>query len=673
MASNPAGGSSPSDQPPMTVTRVGSQGVTLGGVVSATPMRAWPAQGAGCSAVAPGAGTSGATAGSRVVPTAFGRAAVPAVPLASARGAAPAAPQLHSARPAAAAPASFAPQPVAQAAGAAAHVPQFRAQVSDLGVAAALAPPASARAHLRATDLGRAAAQAPPTPARAAQAQAAPVAAPTRGAALSHMVAPSPSAAPATARSAQQHLGSTAASGLLGLGARVEALYEGRWYAGDLAGCPEDDEEQLGRWAVKCDVDPPGVYAYVMDVRPLASAAAAATSAATAAASAAAASWEPPIPGGGRPAAASWEPTVPGGDASDAAWDGDAANVIVTKAFLADGNEYFMVCDPDGNELGSFHAARHLEFELNAGPEPLQRWLQSLSTPLLPGLLALLVEATEDRGKQLAEAKERRDALHSPEDYHFFGLSPDCGDQELERAYRRLCARLHPDKGGDEAAFAAMRQRYDRLKSLRARGGAPGGGAAGAGSAGGGAADAEGDAEAGGRRGEISWDPRDRASMLQAHEDLRLQLLWIAEQTDKVERDIADLRRRQETRYCLADRPPAAATAAENADAESGLDAAGVASAAAAGSGDYVAPSGAHARHDFGTCMLCLEPIPADPRLVVNLCCADPPCQCLLHVRCFLDRAQGMNDHLRRCMICRRPSDPELVRRAVQARERSFP
>lgn len=52
------------------------------------------------------------------------------------------------------------------------------------------------------------------------------------------------------------------------LGSRVEAFYEGRWYAGVISGMPEDDPKGQGRWAVHCDVDPEGVIAFVNDVRP---------------------------------------------------------------------------------------------------------------------------------------------------------------------------------------------------------------------------------------------------------------------------------------------------------------------------------------------------------------------------------------------------------------------
>lgn len=85
----------------------------------------------------------------------------------------------------------------------------------------------------------------------------------------------------------------------------------------------------------------------------------------------------------------------------------------------------------------------------------------------------------------------------------------------------------------------------------------------------------------------------------------------------------------------------------------------------------YVLEGGQNAKEDTGACMLCLEALPNDPREVVNLCSALPMrCLCLLHKRCFLNPRYEMNDQLRRCMICKSASDPNLVRQAVKARQK---
>lgn len=41
---------------------------------------------------------------------------------------------------------------------------------------------------------------------------------------------------------------------------------------------------------------------------------------------------------------------------------------------------------------------------------------------------------------------------------------------------------------------------------------------------------------------------------------------------------------------------------------------------------------------------------------------------CLLHRNCFLNPEIDMNDHFRRCMMCQKPADPDLVRLAAEAR-----
>lgn len=79
---------------------------------------------------------------------------------------------------------------------------------------------------------------------------------------------------------------------------------------------------------------------------------------------------------------------------------------------------------------------------------------------------------------------------------------------------------------------------------------------------------------------------------------------------------------------------------------------------------------GQHAKEELGACLLCLEQLPNDPRQVVNLCASEPRCLCLLHRTCFLNPEFEMTDMLRRCMVCKQPAVPSLVRMAVQARQR---
>eukprot|EP00928_Gymnodinium_smaydae_P099429 TRINITY_DN947_c0_g1_i1.p1 TRINITY_DN947_c0_g1~~TRINITY_DN947_c0_g1_i1.p1 ORF type:complete len:1435 (+),score=409.45 TRINITY_DN947_c0_g1_i1:105-4307(+) len=61
------------------------------------------------------------------------------------------------------------------------------------------------------------------------------------------------------------------------------------------------------------------------------------------------------------------------------------------------------------------------------------------------------------------------EGLRENEAYAVLGVSPQCSDAELTKAYKVAAIRLHPDKGGDAELFRAMRAAYERI--LAARGG----------------------------------------------------------------------------------------------------------------------------------------------------------------------------------------------------------
>lgn len=195
----------------------------------------------------------------------------------------------------------------------------------------------------------------------------------------------------------------------------------------------------------------------------------------------------------------------------------------------------------------------------------------------------------------------------------------------------------------------------------------PGGASSGCGGRGDGSS--SGCAASGAGKGEIEWDPSNRQSMLQAHEDLRLQLVWITERTEKVDQEIIEVVDRGARFY-----PAEGLQESRDEDVstpdnqQSGSIHRVLTTSESRTSSDYPVACRTNATHDMGTCMICLEQLPADPRLVVNLCARQPQCLCLLHRSCYLNPQQEMNDQLRRCMICRGPAKPELVRQAVQAR-----
>merc|ERR1719281_1042373 len=55
--------------------------------------------------------------------------------------------------------------------------------------------------------------------------------------------------------------------------------------------------------------------------------------------------------------------------------------------------------------------------------------------------------------------------------YHYFGLTADASDKDLDNAYRKLAKQMHPDKnGGTDAAkkrFQQMKERYEAIKKKR--------------------------------------------------------------------------------------------------------------------------------------------------------------------------------------------------------------
>lgn len=172
---------------------------------------------------------------------------------------------------------------------------------------------------------------------------------------------------------------------------------------------------------------------------------------------------------------------------------------------------------------------RCVEFELTCDDSnSLKAWLDGILDEQLPGLLTLLAGEVGTRGDKLKTLERDRDAQRGTEDYDFFGLDgAECTDKDIERAYRKKSTQLHPDKGGDERSFAAMRDKYDQLKKLRADGKRKEGG------------------------GSIKWDANCRDSMLKAHVQLRDQLIWITKLMVEVKGQMEELQRRQQARRML--------------------------------------------------------------------------------------------------------------------------
>jgi len=173
---------------------------------------------------------------------------------------------------------------------------------------------------------------------------------------------------------------------------------------------------------------------------------------------------------------------------------------------------------------------KFVDFELACDAKSLVDWLEKIENPQFPGLLMLLAGEVTERGDDLKQVKKEYEGLRGQEDYTFFGLDgTECTDKEIDRAYRKLSTQLHPDKGGDEKAFQDMRERYDQLKAIRS----------------------EKEDRLKDGSGSISWDPRSRSSMLEAHTQLREQLIWITKEHTEVSKQVQELQRRSQLRRTL--------------------------------------------------------------------------------------------------------------------------
>mmetsp|Transcript_17419 Transcript_17419/g.47573 ORF Transcript_17419/g.47573 Transcript_17419/m.47573 type:complete len:1326 (-) Transcript_17419:139-4116(-) len=110
---------------------------------------------------------------------------------------------------------------------------------------------------------------------------------------------------------------------------------------------------------------------------------------------------------------------------------------------------------------------------LEASEKRAQRWLETLSTHQLRGLIhevgQRLVEQSQSYHCRLKEYNRLSEKKH----FEFFGLAREASEKELDAAYKALAKKMHPDKNGgtEEAknAFQNMKERYEALKkSMRA-------------------------------------------------------------------------------------------------------------------------------------------------------------------------------------------------------------
>ena len=74
------------------------------------------------------------------------------------------------------------------------------------------------------------------------------------------------------------------------------------------------------------------------------------------------------------------------------------------------------------------------------------QWASEFSISILPASCVRRVENINNHGL-----------------YDILGLSSDASDSDIKKAYKKVAARLHPDKGGDKAAFQDLSDAYKIL------------------------------------------------------------------------------------------------------------------------------------------------------------------------------------------------------------------
>lgn len=85
------------------------------------------------------------------------------------------------------------------------------------------------------------------------------------------------------------------------------------------------------------------------------------------------------------------------------------------------------------------------------------------------GDINVLKEATQESVNELlSDFWQRYDAfLNADNAYAVLNIKPDAAWVDIQKAYRKLAAQHHPDKGGDAKAFTRIKNAYDQIKKLR--------------------------------------------------------------------------------------------------------------------------------------------------------------------------------------------------------------
>lgn len=110
---------------------------------------------------------------------------------------------------------------------------------------------------------------------------------------------------------------------------------------------------------------------------------------------------------------------------------------------------------------------------LAAGLDGLEQEVRALPLDRLREHPAEWEECTRALSAMARMLREDKEMMKTYGIYIILGVSTDASDADLKKAYRDMCLKYHPDKGGDTAAFQQLQQAYDKLLEQRKHGVVP--------------------------------------------------------------------------------------------------------------------------------------------------------------------------------------------------------
>lgn len=79
-----------------------------------------------------------------------------------------------------------------------------------------------------------------------------------------------------------------------------------------------------------------------------------------------------------------------------------------------------------------------------------------------------LAQLQEDTNKRIQDLSEKsKGAAGTLDPYTILGVRPDSTQEEVERAYKKKSAKVHPDKGGKHEDMVLVNAAYKAIKQVR--------------------------------------------------------------------------------------------------------------------------------------------------------------------------------------------------------------